>query len=703
MTANADTVSDLAQDCPAYGTRAAALLQAFASSLLALVEGWVESLYAGLPGGDGYGALLTALGPDDGAAYRRRQAEHQRLLLTPDTSGEAADASSRQLGRVHAMTGVRVAWLVEAYGAWRSILRQARTGDATQGCPAMTEAAGDLIEQRMARDLHVQIQAHEEVEQRLAEALSRVDDLLLQDLPPPDLIAGALDILVRLDGMVAATLGRPDADGEFQFEVVRGAGFERYVEHAAKGHAAPISIRADDPTGGGASGRAWRSGQVQHTAAYATDPAIDPWRNDARELGIRSAVAIPLLDADRQPVALVDLYAEWPGYFSTPARRTLLTHLQRALSHALSRSVASTRVIPYETRRLYRQWLDAGALEMHFQPVVALRSGKVAKFEALARLREPESGRLVGPAEFLPAFDARQLLLLFERGLEQALAALRMWRQQGLDVGVSINLPPHGLSDPAYVQAVQTQLHATDVPPGRLTLELLESGELSEAALREPLMARLHNLGVLLAEDDLGAGYSSLLRLDSIAFNEVKIDQGLVRRSAFAPQKALDFIRHLARLSQDLNIPVTVEGLETLGLIEAAAILGADFGQGWGIARAMPAAEVPAWSRRYVLELDPEHPRTALGSYAAYLLWEAQLAALTPWPDLLERFVQVPSGLGNYLLSQDLLGSALDSARQLVLSAATQGPASQAYRHARQKLRILLAAHVRQANGFPTG
>lgn len=703
MIANADTASDPAQDSPAYGARAAVLLQAFAPALCAQVDDWVESLYAGLSGSDGYRALLAALGPDDGAAYRQRQAEHQRLLLTSDTPVATADASSRQLGSMHAMTGVQMAWLVESYGAWRDVVRQALHEDVMQADRAMTEAAGSLIEQRMLRDLHIQTQAHEEVEQRLAEALARVDDLLLQDLHPPDLIAGALDILVRLDGMVAATLGRPDATGAFQFEVVRGAGFERYVEHAAKGHAAPISIRADDPTGGGASGRAWRSGQVQHTVAYATDPAIDPWREDARELGIRSAVAVPLLDADRQPVALVDLYAEWPGYFSAPARRTLLTHLQRALSHALSRSVASTRVIPYETRRLYRQWLDAGALEMHFQPVVALRSGRVAKFEALARLREPAGGRLIGPAEFLPAFDARQLLLLFERGLMQTLAALRMWRQQGLDVGVSINLPPHGLNDPAYEQAVQQQLHATGVPPERLTLELLESGELSEPALREPMMARLHNLGVQLAEDDLGAGYSSLLRLDSMAFNEVKIDQGLVRRSAYTPQKALDFIRHLTRLSQDLNIPVTVEGLETQGLIEAAAILGADCGQGWGIAHAMPAAEVPAWSQRYVLDLDPEHPRTALGSYAAYLLWEAQLAALTPWPDLLERFVQVPSGLGNYLLSQDLLGSALDSARQLVLSAATQGPASQAYRHARQKLRILLAAHVRQANGFPTG
>ncbi|OIQ88327.1 hypothetical protein GALL_298100 [mine drainage metagenome] len=85
MIADADTVSDLTQDFPAYGAQAAALLQAVASPLLALVDGWGESLYAGLPGGGGYGA---------------------------------------QFGRVHAMTRVRVAWLVESFGAWRGIVKR---------------------------------------------------------------------------------------------------------------------------------------------------------------------------------------------------------------------------------------------------------------------------------------------------------------------------------------------------------------------------------------------------------------------------------------------------------------------------------------------------------------------------------------------------------------------------------------------------
>src|SRR3546814_1457066 len=93
-------------------------------------------------------------------------------------------------------------------------------------------------------------------------------------------------------------------------------------------------------------------------------------------------------------------------------------------------------------------------------------------------------------------------------------------------------------------------------------------------------MQALKALGFRLVEDDLGAGYSSLIRLRQWPFDRVKIDQGIVRRVADDPLRSLQFIRQLIRLGHDLELEVVVEGLETPGLIEAALILGADFGQG---------------------------------------------------------------------------------------------------------------------------
>ena len=685
----------------AYGPEAEACLRAVAPALLDQVEPWVDAFYAQLRLLEGPANLLAQFGKDDFVALTHHQTQHLRLLLDPASRADGVRPASMHAGRMHAMTGVPVAWLVRGTALLQDLMLRGLQPSARTPDVSTREAARLVLGQRLMQDLHDQVVAHQAVEAQQVDAMARLDDLLARGLAPPDLAAGALDALHQLDGMVAVTLGRPDADGHLQFEVVCGEGFEAYVRRVAQGKAPPVGVHAHQAIGASASGLAWRSGQPQHVVSYATDPRIAPWREEALALGIRSNVAIPLLDGDGQAFAIVDLYAAWPGYFSAPMRRPLLGHVQRSLSLALSRGLAGSRVIPYQSRRLYRLGLESGTLQMLMQPVVDLRTGLPVKCEALARLREPSSGRLIGPVEFLPAFDARQLLLLFELGLQQALAAQRAWAAQGLDLGVSINLPPHGLSDPAFVRVVRTQLHSSGVPPARLTLELLESGELGEATVREPLMAQLQELGVQLAEDDLGSGYSSLLRLDSLAFDEVKIDQGLVRRAAQAPQKALDFIRHLTRLSQDLNIPVTVEGLETPELIEAAALLGADCGQGWGIARPMPAADIPAWVADWRLDLDPQQPRTALGAYAAYLLWEAQLGALAPWPDLLHRFVKVPCALGHYLAAQDLRGDALEQARLAVLATALQGPASQAYARARDALRTLLSAHVRQANGLP--
>jgi hypothetical protein len=112
------------------------------------------------------------------------------------------------------------------------------------------------------------------------------------------------------------------------------------------------------------------------------------------------------------------------------------------------------------------------------------------------------------------------------------------------------------------------------------------------------------------------------------SFDEVKIDQGLVRSVLHKPQRALEFILYLTRLAHAFGTHVVVEGLEYLGMIEAAAILGADHGQGFGIGAPMPAADVAAWYGSYRFPVNPQNPRTALGAMAGYLLWDMQMAVM---------------------------------------------------------------------------
>ncbi|WP_304042952.1 EAL domain-containing protein [Metallibacterium scheffleri] len=110
---------------------------------------------------------------------------------------------------------------------------------------------------------------------------------------------------------------------------------------------------------------------------------------------------------------------------------------------------------------------------------------------------------------------------------------------------------------------------------------------------------QLRALGVRLALDDLGAGYSSLLRLNSLPFDMVKVDQGLVHGIVANNPRAVPLVTGLVDLARRLDLRITIEGLETQILLEYAQYLQADFGQGHAISPAMPPQHVPAWVRNW--------------------------------------------------------------------------------------------------------
>jgi len=198
------------------------------------------------------------------------------------------------------------------------------------------------------------------------------------------------------------------------------------------------------------------------------------------------------------------------------------------------------------------------------------------------------------------------------------------------------------------------------------------------------------------AQDDLGSGRSTLLRMDTFPFDEIKIDQGLVRGGMHKPQRALEFVRHLTRLGHDLQTMVTVEGLETEGLLEAAAVLGADSGQGYAIARPLRAAQLPAWQANFRWAVDPMRPGTVLGALAGYLLWGKQLEILSDWPGLIQDFVHTPCAVSRFIATNELRGSQLEALLARTHVSALGGHASADYLNSK---RLLLACLVGQLAG----
>jgi diguanylate cyclase (GGDEF)-like protein/PAS domain S-box-containing protein len=276
---------------------------------------------------------------------------------------------------------------------------------------------------------------------------------------------------------------------------------------------------------------------------------------------------------------------------------------------------------------VYRDAVTTGNILVHFQPVVDLRTGSIHLFEALARLQLP-GGRVAPPDEFLPHLGPDSQRVLFERVLDTALETIAAWDRVGAHHHASVNLPPEILRDGTIAALVATRLRAHGIEPHRLGLELLESQSMDLESQRVALQD-LARLGVGLAMDDLGSGYSSLQRLSSFPFSAIKLDRGLFLHVHDRPLETLSVMASLIQLGRDLGMDVVIEGLEDVSLTESAIILGAPLGQGYRFARPMAAEDCVPWSKAFELGLHRSPMQTPLGALAYH--WQfARLAAPHP-------------------------------------------------------------------------
>jgi EAL domain-containing protein (putative c-di-GMP-specific phosphodiesterase class I) len=259
--------------------------------------------------------------------------------------------------------------------------------------------------------------------------------------------------------------------------------------------------------------------------------------------------------------------------------------------------------------------LDGGAVEMFMQPIVDLASGRAIVLEALARLRRPD-GSIVAAAQFVPGLAHDELDTLFTIALDLSLASLAHWNSLGIDVDISVNLDPSTLSNSECSVWVNDALLRHGIAPERLVLELLETRAIDTAAQVVAIDA-IGGLGVRIAIDDLGSGHSTVERLEHFDFDVIKIDSGAHSAFPQAPTSTLSSLSALIGLSENLERPSVVEGLESLDMFAVVALLGAELGQGYAIAHPMPAGDVPAWIAESGPLVDLEH-LTTFSSTLAY-------------------------------------------------------------------------------------
>jgi EAL domain-containing protein (putative c-di-GMP-specific phosphodiesterase class I) len=233
-----------------------------------------------------------------------------------------------------------------------------------------------------------------------------------------------------------------------------------------------------------------------------------------------------------------------------------------------------------------------------------MRTGRVIGAEALIRWQHPEKG-LLPPAAFLPVIEDHPLAVeVGEWVIHSALTQVERWSAAGLCIPVSVNIGARQLQQSDFVGRLNGILQAhPGVDVSCLELEVLETSALQDLAHVSKVIADCQQIGVLFSLDDFGTGYSSLSYLKRLPVAAIKIDQSFVRDMLDDPDD-LTILEGVISLARAFRRQVIAEGVETMAHGELLLQLGCDQAQGYGIARPMPAAELPNWSTDWRAEAE---------------------------------------------------------------------------------------------------
>ena len=237
-----------------------------------------------------------------------------------------------------------------------------------------------------------------------------------------------------------------------------------------------------------------------------------------------------------------------------------------------------------------------GQIINYYQPKVVVETGAFLGVETLARWMHPQDG-LVFPDQFIPVAEEHGLIQDLTRAVVKgALNQTRSWAQADLHLQVAINVSMQDLGQIDFADWVVLQALASEVQPRQLALELTESGLMHELSTALDVLTRLRLKRFCLSIDDFGNGYSSLVQLRDLPFDQLKIDYGFTHNAWQDPKLRAIFESSL-HLAKQLGMEVVAEGVEDMQDWFFLQTTGCDIAQGYFIARPMPADAVLGWSK----------------------------------------------------------------------------------------------------------
>ena len=283
------------------------------------------------------------------------------------------------------------------------------------------------------------------------------------------------------------------------------------------------------------------------------------------------------------------------------AKPVSFEQLRQVLASNASRSATAPPAdrLPYAPDDLKRA-IAGGELVNHYQPKVELVNGELIGVEALVRWQHPRGG-LVFPDQFIATAEEHGLIDELTRAvLTSALHQVRLWREQGLDLQMAVNVSMDNLAALDFPDVVAQLANEAGVALSSLVLEVTESRLMRDVRVPLDILTRLRLKRVGLSIDDFGTGHSSLAQLRDIPFDELKLDGSFVNGAAKDPAlKAI--VEATLTMARQLGMKSVAEGVEHRDDWDFLRALGCDVAQGYFIARPMPAIDLPGWRNDWEL------------------------------------------------------------------------------------------------------
>ncbi len=323
---------------------------------------------------------------------------------------------------------------------------------------------------------------------------------------------------------------------------------------------------------------------TQHIARQMLESMARPFNLNGHQIYVTGSIGIVFYPADGDKISILLKNADIAMYQAKQKGKNCYLfyepHMNSEAMHNL------------ELETALRNALANNQLEVHYQPSVNLKSGKIECVEALLRWNHPQMGS-IAPETFIPIAEESDLILqLGSWVLKQAIAQMLRWQEHGLDdFIIAINLSMRQFDDNKLRVLIEQILAEAGLPANRLGLELTESTIMQDSEQGLKTLSRLSDIGVYLFIDDFGTGYSSLSRLRDLPVHMLKIDKSFIANISKDPRHAR-LIDAIIAMAHNLDIKVIAEGVETQQQFDYLIQRDCDCIQGYYLSHAISAEEL---------------------------------------------------------------------------------------------------------------